>query len=244
MRRPRPVANAWYVTRDVLAATRLGFPLLRFTRGQKTAVSARSDVCIDGFARSANTFAFHAFADANPGVRIAHHTHAPEQIMRAVRLGTPCAVLIRPPLDTAISQVIMSNETVSPGLVLRAWCRFYRRVSDVRDRVVICEFSDVLADPAIIARRLNQTFGTGFAARSLDGRERAELLTRIERYNRNRGMAPEAYTVPAPEKEAPRARLRERLATHRLLPLAESVYAELVGARREAGAPTPAPRTA
>lgn len=244
MRRPRPVANAWYLARGALADSRLGLPLLRFTRGQKQIVSAESDVCIDGFARSANTFAYHAFADANPGVRVAHHAHAPEQILRAVRRGIPCAVLIRAPLDTAISQVVMSAETVSPGLVLRAWCRFYERVAGVRDRVVICEFGEVLADPATIARRLNREFGTAFVGHSLDERERRELLERIERYNRNRGMQPEAYTVPAPEKRAPQARLRERLVTHRLLSRAEAIYAELTGTGSEAPKATPVPGSA
>ena len=64
-------------------------------------VIARSetDIVIEGFPRSANTFAVAAFqyAQRRP-LTIARHTHAPAQIMLASRANIPCLVLIKFPL--------------------------------------------------------------------------------------------------------------------------------------------------
>ena len=68
------------------------FPLL--TKGPRTRpdlmVRRGTEICIEGFPRSGNTFAVYAFELWNPGSQVAHHLHAPGQFVRALRLSVPC----------------------------------------------------------------------------------------------------------------------------------------------------------
>src|SRR5262245_32533170 len=57
-----------------------------------------TEAIIEGFPRSANTFAATAFqlAQTKP-VRVAHHLHVPSQIIAGARWGIPTIVLVRDP---------------------------------------------------------------------------------------------------------------------------------------------------
>ena len=61
-------------------------------------ISPETELVIDGFTRSATTFAVYALqlSQERP-VRLAHHLHAPAQLIEAARRGVPALVLIREP---------------------------------------------------------------------------------------------------------------------------------------------------
>jgi len=76
-------------------------------RTRRLAVERDTELVIEGFLRSANTFAVAAFGFAQQrDVEIAHHMHAPAQVIPAVRMGIPTLVLIRHPKDAVLSLVI------------------------------------------------------------------------------------------------------------------------------------------
>src|SRR2546421_9409717 len=90
-------------------------------------VSHDTELVIEGFPRTANTFTVFAFqmAQAAP-VRVAHHLHAPAQVIFAARRGIPVLVLVRPPEDAVLSLASWSPY-VSLGQALAAYARFYER---------------------------------------------------------------------------------------------------------------------
>ena len=221
--------NAWFaIQRLGLGGHRLGYPLLRFSGGRDQMVGPDTEVCIEGYPRSANTYAFHGFKLRNADARVAHHLHAPMQVVRAAGLGVPCAVLIRPPLDAVSSLLIFRGGRLSAGLAIRAYEDFYERVAGVRDQVALCHFDDVLADPAVIARELNRAFGTRFDDRPLDADARAELVAMIERFDRNRKPDVRRHTVPRAEKETLKPEARRLVAEHARFPRAVDAYERLV----------------
>ena len=124
--------------------------LVRGLSERQRLVDDSMDACIDGFPRSANTLAYHAFVRANPGVRVAHHLHTPIQVVRAVELGVPWRSrsvprsrnLVLPRLPAAIEP---GAETVAGAI--RRYVEFYERVAEVRDEVVVCSFERIVADP-------------------------------------------------------------------------------------------------
>ena len=218
--------------RDWLAAHGLLFPLVAANRRFLRRVVRRGTaVCIEGFPRSANSYAFLAFRRWNPGVRVGHHLHSPVQVKRAVSLGVPCAVLIRPPLDVVASVLVMDRGRISDTAAYRSYLQFYTRALPFRERVVVAPFAEVTRDPAAMVERINASFGTSFAAEPMTAAASRELMTRMERTQTERGRAVTSLTVPSDEKERGKAELRERLATHPLLPEAERLYAEWVGGR-------------
>ena len=79
--------------------------LLRIKRrnhwSKKWVVTKETDCVIDGFPRSANSFARLAFVESqvNNELILATHTHSPAQIVQAARWGIPTMVCIRRPFD-------------------------------------------------------------------------------------------------------------------------------------------------
>ena len=125
-------------------------------------VSKDTEIVIEGFSRSANTFAVAAFtfAQGRP-VKIARHLHAPAQVIEAVRRGIPCIVLIRKPRDAVLS-LLVREPHISAEQALKDYIRFYRTVVPYRDKFVVGRFEEVTTDFGEVIRRVNARFGTNF----------------------------------------------------------------------------------
>lgn len=125
-------------------------------------VSSDTELVIDGYTRSATTFAVFAFqlAQDRP-VRMAHHLHAPAQLIAAAKMGIPVLSLIREPEETILSQLVRE-----PGISLRgalvAYARFYSCLLPYRSRMVVGEFQEVTQNFGSVIRQLNDRFGTSF----------------------------------------------------------------------------------
>lgn len=218
--------------RDWLAARGLLFPLIALNRqARRRVVTRSSDVCLEGYPRSANSYSVFTFRSWNPGARIAHHLHTPLQVARAARLAVPCAVLIRPPLDAVVSVVVMDRERISDAAAYRSYIHFYSRALPLRDSVVVAPFAEVVKDPASLVERLNDAFGTSFACEPGGGDAAERFLAQDERLSRKQGLPPTSSRAPSAAKERRKAELRERLARHPLLDEAESLHAAWVDSR-------------
>jgi len=125
-------------------------------------VSSETELVIDGYTRCATTFAVYAFqlAQERP-VRVAHHLHAPAQLIVAAKMGVPVLALIREPREAILSQLIRE-----PGLSLRgalvAYARFYSSLMPHRSRMVVGQFDEVTQSFGSVVRKLNDRFGTSF----------------------------------------------------------------------------------
>ncbi len=140
-----------------------GYLRIARRRHGQAVVSDATELVIDGFTRSASTFAVVAFQLAQPRpVRVGHHLHAPSQIIHAVRLGVPTLLTVRPPEDTVLSLVIREPYvTIPQGLT--AYARFHARLLDQRAGMVVADFDEVTGHLDRTIERVNDRFGTGFA---------------------------------------------------------------------------------
>jgi hypothetical protein len=118
-----------------------------------------TELVIDGYTRSASTFAVYALqlAQERP-LRLAHHLHAPAQLIAAVRRGLPTLLVIREPKGAVLSQLVRE-----PGVAMRdalvAYVRFHERLRPYRDGMVVGDFETVTHDFGTVIGRLNQRFG-------------------------------------------------------------------------------------
>jgi hypothetical protein len=134
----------------------------RFDRN-RAVVDRRTELVIEGFPRSANTFAALAFQVAQPRpVRLAHHLHAQSQVTWALKAGIPAVVVIREPSAAAASVVIRSPH-LSLADVLSGYARFYESLMAHRDSCVLGLFDRVTTDFGEVIRELNARAGTRFA---------------------------------------------------------------------------------
>jgi hypothetical protein len=198
----------------------------------------RTEVVIDGFQRSANTFAVAAFQMAQPKpVNVAHHLHAAAQIIAAARSGIPTIVLIRAPEETILSHLVRLPYA-SARQAIKNYIRFYEGVYPRRHGFVVGEFRTVTSDFGSVIRELNDRFGTSFKGFDHTEENVRRCFELIEERNRQRFGSVEEHTVARPsskralQKEQVRARyLGPRLAGLRAR--AERAYRALVSERSD-----------
>jgi len=116
---------------------------------------------IEGYPRSANTFAYCAFKFVNPNVKIAHHLHLPFQIIQAVKLNIPAIVLIREPKDAIISRMIR-NPYLSNKSYIIEYIKFYKALLKHKDKIVVARFADIINNFPTIIEKTNKKFKTDF----------------------------------------------------------------------------------
>jgi hypothetical protein len=117
---------------------------------------------IDGYTRSASTFAVYAFQLSQPApVRLAHHLHAPAQLLEAAKRGIPTLMVIREPHGALLSQLVREPD-VDLLDALYAYRRFHRTLMPVRDAFVVADFRETTRDFGSVVRRMNDRFGTSF----------------------------------------------------------------------------------
>ena len=132
-------------------------------RHPERAVTRKTDIIIDGFPRSGNTFAATAFKYAQPdSVHVSSHIHAPIEIITAVENNIPAIVLVRDPEDAAISFIIMLGENVSARVALEYYIRFYETLLPYQDRFVTCSFETAISDFGVAIDAVNDQYQRSF----------------------------------------------------------------------------------
>lgn len=193
----------------------VAMPLQRVRRRGEL-LDARTDVVIEAFPRCASSFAVAAFrlAQEPRPTRIAHHTHMPAQVMRAVQRGVPTMVLLRDPLDTCVSHLIRSPD-LSPNAAARGYLRFYEPLLNVRDGFVTATFDEVVRSFGDAIDRLNDRFRTSFALFEHTAAHVARIEDEIERdYRAREGSRERLEAViprPSASREAVKAEVAERV---------------------------------
>ena len=167
-------------------------------------------ILIEGFPRSANSFAVAAFdfaQDWHPDV--AHHLHAAGHVLEAIRLGVPAIVLVRDPND-AVPELVIAHPRVSLRQGFRSYLAFYRRLMPHHYGFVVAAFPEVTTDFGAVIRRVNTRFGSSFTEFVHDDRNQGAVFDAMDAYWRGR-------VGPGEELERKVGRpsdLRERLTRH------------------------------
>ncbi|HXF56885.1 MAG TPA: hypothetical protein VNO34_04815 [Actinomycetota bacterium] len=229
------LARAVYEAQTVVAPVPwLALPLARL-RGHGVPVGRDTEVVIEGYPRSANSFTVAAFRRAQGReVRVAHHVHAPAQVVQAVRWRVPALVLVRRPED-AVLEYVLKKAHVTVAQALRGWVRFYAPLLRWRHGFVVGPFEEVTSDLGAVIRRLNERFGTSFVPFEHTEENARAALEELDRWWRDRlgpGLSLEV-TVGRPSEVRDRLKeaLRPRYRDPALAPLrerAEALYRRFV----------------
>lgn len=145
--------------------------------GNKRLVTNDTDLVIDGFPRSANSYVEAAFfvSQRRQGISIMSHTHAAAQIIEATHRELPTVLLYRDPDDAIASFMLMSPDGPGARQLFREYVTFYSAVLPVLDRVVLAPFSLATRDFPAIVERTNELFGKAFVVPVMDETFQAEV---------------------------------------------------------------------
>jgi hypothetical protein len=154
--------NDWSSVTPIFLATARFRPSLREPEDPRPWVSRTTEIVIEGYPRSGNTYAVVAFRQAQGReIEIANHLHAAAQIKHAARLEVPAIVLIREPSEAILSLVVRDPQA-SMRWALRSYIRFYSSVLPYLDKAVVAPFAAVTSDLASVIRVVNRRYGTAF----------------------------------------------------------------------------------
>ncbi len=210
----RVLARATWEGKTILAEhPSIAVPLARW-RGHGEIVNADTEIVIEAFARSAQSFVVAAFrlAQEPHAVRIAHHTHSPSTLIDGIRREIPALVIVREPEDAILSYLIRTPAISMRG-ALRGYVRFHRPLLAYRDRLVVATFHQVTTDLAAAITRVNERFGSSF--RTFDPTEAnvARIFGEIEEDERGRAPTSDERERTIPRPSAAREELKARMLT-------------------------------
>jgi hypothetical protein len=209
-------------TRRALGDSTIFLPLvLRLTpTGTTRRLSEHTVLVVEGFPRSANTFARH-------GVEVSSHVHTPSAVKAAVRRGLPCLVLIREPRPT-LASLLVASPHVTAAAAIGEWCHHYEEIWPWRSGFVVATFDQVTTDLGAVIRALNDRFDTDLVPFSGSEGDVAAVFASIERRH-DEVHAGAAHLDPRPSRGRDPARdaARDELARamHRsVLAEADALY--------------------
>jgi hypothetical protein len=207
------------------------FPLYSAMRGDSLqVVKPETDILIEGFPRSANSFAVVAFNHAQGGgMHIANNLHVPAQIMRAAEWNVPTLVLLRNPRDAVLSYAV--RDPISVEQALEYYVSFHEAAADYKDSFVLGPFEEVTSDYGPVIERINEKFGTNFSPFRHTEENVAEVFGFIENvYERDfkgGSSLEDAVSRPSEGRNEAKERASRELETPRatkLLRRAEAIY--------------------
>jgi hypothetical protein len=214
------------------------YGLYRLARkDQGRVVTPETQLVIEGFPRSANSFARVAFNRAQKGtVRVASGLHVPAQVIRAARWRIPTLVLIRRPKDAVLSFAI--RDPISVEQALKYYLSFYETVEGYGEAYVLGTFEEITGDFGRVIQRLNDRFGTSFSPFRHNERNVGVVLARVERNSKRKfGEAhwENKASRPVAAREDTKRELERGLddpEAERLLSRADAVYERLTSSQR------------
>ncbi|MGQ4646872.1 hypothetical protein [Lyngbya aestuarii] len=193
-------------------------------KNKKLSVKQNTQLVIEGFPRSANTFAVLAFGYAQPNpVNIAHHMHVPAQVIRAVKWKIPTIVLLRNPKDAVVSFVIR-DPRVSIDQALKSYISFYETIYPYKNNYVISGFEEIIKNYSLTIERVNKKFGTDFVAFTPTGKDLENIFQKAEKLE---GGVESKVSRPSSTRTAAKKELLQELESEKyskLLTAAEKIY--------------------
>ena len=201
-------------------------------------VRSGDDIVIEGFPRSANTFATYAFFHAQPNpIKAGNHFHSGMQIQLAGRYKVPALVVYREPRAAIKSFIVYHLGEVSARQAINRYIDFHESILITRNAFVAAPFEEVTSDFGLSIDRLNDFFKTDFCRfeHEDDNVDAVYAKIKLKKDARNSGHSGSdsvsaRSTTPSERKNELAKKYGDWLEDKSLIPLlerADSLYQEM-----------------
>jgi len=143
--------------------------------GDGNIISSATELCVEGFQRSGNSYFINFFKMVNTDVEVAHHYHSAAQAIKAVHQKTPTVLLIREPKD-AIASLITWDDRLSIGIAIASYIQFYKKVLPHKKNCLVLQFNELIKGIDPVIAKINQHFNTNFLKTNFTKQHHAELI--------------------------------------------------------------------
>lgn len=112
-----------------------------------------TDITIEGFGRSGNTFLVNIIRNLDSTIRIAHHTHSFASIKKSINLNIPTFILVRKPEQAISSAILKNNNYLISNLIdikrysMYSYFEFYKDLYSCKENVEIIKFEELILNP-------------------------------------------------------------------------------------------------
>ncbi len=204
---PRLLQALRRALRQRLSVSPWYLPIRRLVASSGDNLEPDTELVIEGFPRSGNTFAEAAFRRAaGRPLKLAHHSHAAAQVVQAVKWKLPCLVLIREPIEAARSLLMHHPDTVSEESCLREYSSFYETIKPWRAGYVLARFDTITRDVGQVIAAVNARFGTSFERLAHSPAMELSIFDMVDELGRSRGT-----TMGETEPYSPRVSQESKL---------------------------------
>lgn len=171
--------------------------------GLRFQLNRHTDVLVDSYPRSANSFFEAAFSRAHGGgISVAHHSHAAGQVLSGVKRGLPAVVLLRSPRDAIASFFEMNGGDYSIELCTREYVAFYTALLPVLSEIIVVETETLEERFFDLMQLLRREYNLKLDAYELTSSVRAELMRDVDETGRKRnGFKAERYSESLSNEE-------------------------------------------
>ena len=194
-------------------------------------VQRDTDLVVEGFPRSANTYALAKIRIANPLLKIAHHIHGVGQLKLALLYGIPCVVLVRKPID-AVASLVIREPGATTKYSLNNYIHFYKYVLKNREHFIIAEFQEVINDFDGLVGRTSKRYNglrlTEVNYTKIDVKNTVEKMDKDD--TSKSGIDPKKVALPSAEREREKIVVCEHLRVECgvLIGEADEIYHKLI----------------
>lgn len=119
------------------------FPIVQKLRGADygTFCGPDTDLCIEGYQSSANSFIYNVFRILRPDLKIAHHTHSVANVQRALSRRIPTLIVFRDPAEAVPSMAARFRPSLEASV--HRYVRFYRFPPLHSGSLILANFEEV-----------------------------------------------------------------------------------------------------
>lgn len=188
-----------------------------------------TDICIDGYPRSANSFSVRMFRQANPDLNISHHTHSVANLKKALECKIPTIALIRNPEQAIVSSVIAHKNGNIDEEILR-YISIYSWVESNLDKLVIADFEKLIMDFNSVIKATNYKYNAGFSIIKDVENADTQVKKDIEKRYDQLGQKKMSHIKPLPTSRRDKRRelLHDRVLQHYRFIEAKEIYNRII----------------
>lgn len=138
----------------------LYLPLRRITRPEAT-LGPDTELIVEGFPRSGNTYAEFALRASQPRpIRIAHHSHAPAQVLAGYKRSIPVILAVREPRASLLSYAsrVGHARLLPVEFLLDEYIWYHRSILPTASGVLAVTLDDLIHRFDIVLSELNRRF--------------------------------------------------------------------------------------
>ena len=142
--------------KTLISNTLIGFKYitLPLARRNDIIVNHKTDIVVEGYPRSGNTFCVALLYYLEPKLKIARHRHELGHLKYAIKLKKPIVCVVRNPLDSIISLHI--REKLSISFCIEYYIKFHKYLYENRNYIYIIDFNLLIKEPTEVIKNINK----------------------------------------------------------------------------------------